>query len=162
MSMRKQDNVIQSQLNSARQSLAKMEKAWGRDHSKLLPVMQNLCDLLFALDRYEEAEQIAWRMLSVSTKNYGHDHKNVSDSLQSIGEICEVQGLALEAERFYLWALSIRDPHRKYMPGEVKTILARLAHLYRDTEQQFKARVIEQRLEKALTNQAQERYVAAV
>ena len=161
--MRKQDQIVESQIEGARQTLSRMEKAWGRNHSKLLSPMQNLCDLLFALGRYDEAEQLGWQMLSISTKTYGHDHPSVANALQVIGEVCEMQGMLLEAERFYLWALSIREKYHGDMPAEVKSILARLVNLYRDTEQQFKQRVIEQRLEKALRSQRRaHRYIKAV
>src|SRR5690242_2875107 len=110
--MQRHDEVTVRQIEAAQRSLDAMEKAWGMTHHRLIDPLQRLADLLFALGEYSEAEQVCWRLLSVATKSFGHSHPAVGSALQMIGEVCEVQGLQLEAERFYLWSLAIRERNK--------------------------------------------------
>lgn len=147
--MQSHDEITIRQLRSAETSLRKMEQAWGVNHIKLIAPLQNYADLLFALGNYAECEQICWRILSISTRSFGDDHVTVARALQLIGEVCEVQGLWLEAERFYLWSWNIRR-NKQGADADLTEIMARLCHLYRSEQQAFKARVIELRLATAL------------
>lgn len=159
--MNRFDEVAVRQVTAAQFSLQKMQKAWGPGHSKLIAPLQNLADLQFALQQYAEAEQNCLRILSIATKNFGQDHGAVAAALQMIGEVCEVQDLYVEAERFYLWSFEILEK-TKTDDDQLTNILSRLAHLYRTMRQPFKARIIEMRLVRALTSKDRRAAKAAV
>lgn len=139
------DEVIERQLMHAERALEQMESAWGRYSKKLVPHMQYLSDLHFALGDYAQAEALGLRLLSVITKNEGYDHPDAAKALRMMGEVCEMENLPLEAERYYLWALEIHQ--RIADRGEdQKLLLARLANLYREHGNSFKSQVIETKL----------------
>lgn len=148
----RRDEVTKRQVELAQHSLEQLQKAWGRDHERLIGPLLKISDLLFAVGMYAEAEQYSLRLLSVATKNFGPDNHAVGSALQMIGEVCEVQDLHIEAERFYLWALSICE-HGSARPGQLTELLARIANLYRTMKQPFKARIIEMKLVRALCSQ---------
>jgi hypothetical protein len=147
------DEIVERQITQAQRALDQMEVAWGRYNKRLIPHMQYLADLLFALEQYNDAEALCLRMLSVVTKNNGYDHPAVASALQMLGEVCEMQGLPIESERYYLWALEVRM-RIKRNDDELKEILARLANLYRSEKHSLKSKAIEMRLSQVLKNPA--------
>lgn len=147
------DAIVERQIAQAQRALEQMESAWGRYNRRLIPHMQYLADLLFALEQFNEAEALCLRLLSVVTKNYGYNHPAVADALQMLGEVCEMQSLPLESERYYLWALEVRM-HIKISEDELKEILARLANLYRSEKHSLKSKAIEMRLSQVLKQSA--------
>jgi hypothetical protein len=147
------DEIVGRQINHSQRTLDQMEAAWGRYNKRLIPHMQSLADLLFALEQYNDAEAIYLRMLSVMTKNHGYNHPAVATALQMLGEVCEMQHLPIEAERYYLWALEVRM-RIKRSDEELKEILARLANLYRSEKSSLKSKAIEMRLSEVLSKPA--------
>jgi hypothetical protein len=145
LAMITQDSIEERQIAYAQRSLDQMEQAWGRYNTRLIPHMQYLADLQFALRQYPEAEAMCLRLLSVVTKNHGYNHPAVASALQMIGEVCEMQNLPLESERYYLWALEVRMQINQ-CNEEFAEILARLANLYRAGENRLKSQVIENKL----------------
>jgi tetratricopeptide (TPR) repeat protein len=139
------DEVTERQIAHAEKALEQMEGAWGRYSRKLIPHMQYLCDLHYALGDYAQAEAIGLRLLSVITKNDGYDSVDAARALQMMGEVCEMECLTVEAERYYLWALQIRL-RLGHSDDDLKILLARLANLYRADGNRFKSRVIETKL----------------
>ncbi len=147
------DFVTASQIASGRKQLMQKECGWGLNSSKLLPHILNLADLYFALGDYVQAEQFYTRHLTISCKAYGNDHANIARCLQMVGEVCEVQGLYIEAEHYYLEALSIRERTRASESDRV-CILSRLLILYRTNHEKLKAKVIEKRLRSCVTSES--------
>jgi hypothetical protein len=143
--MVKQDDIVGRQIAHAQRSLDQMEQAWGRYSNRLVPHMQYLADLQFALGQYADAEAMCLRLLSVVTKNNGYNHPATAAALQMLGEVCEMQNLAAECERYYLYALEVRMKI-KQSDEELTEILARLANLYRAGENRIKSNVIENKL----------------
>lgn len=139
------DEIVERQLQHGLRSLEQMEAAWGRYSSRLVPHMQYLADLYFALGQYSECEAMCLRLLSVVTKNHGSNHPAVAAALQMLGEVCEMQNIPMEAERYYLWALEVRMQIKK-SESELTEILTRLANLYRSSNNTFKTKVIEKKL----------------
>lgn len=143
------DAVTARKIASLRRALAQTEAAWGSCHKKLLVPILNLADLYFALCDYRQAEQLYDRYLSISCKNFGYGHSKTALGLRQVGEIYQVQGLIEDSERMYLWSLSVALTDSKN--DETILTLKRLLGLYREQNQEFKARIIESRLRVQLT-----------
>jgi tetratricopeptide (TPR) repeat protein len=139
------DPVVHAQLQQCQKSIAKIEHAWGRNHQRLLPALKNLADLYFAIEMFAEAEQVYWRYLSITAKEFGDTHPIVAGSLQFIGETFEAQGLFAEAERYYLYALDARRKSGARIEQLVEPY-ARLIHLYRQQREYRKASLTEEQL----------------
>lgn len=154
------DQIADRQINQAQRALEQMETAWGRYNRRLIPHMQYLADLLFALEQFNDAEALCLRLLSVVTKNHGYDHPAVARALQMMGEVCEMQSLPIESERYYLWALEVRM-RIKGNDEELKEILARLANLYRSEKHALKSKAIETRLSQVMNDAVNMRVAAS-
>lgn len=144
-----EDPVIDRQVKQAMDAIAAIELAWGSDHQRLMPALKNLADLYFAVGMYFQSENVYWRYLSITAKNFGDTHPIVAGSLQYIGETFEAQGLFPEAERYYLFALDARRRAESSV-DELVEPFARLINLYRQNGDERKALLVEEQLHSCL------------
>jgi tetratricopeptide (TPR) repeat protein len=92
--------------------------------------LNNLALLYFTQGKYEEAEPLYLRSLSIRESQLGENHPNVAESLNNLAELYRAQGKYAEAEPLYLRSLSIRESQLGENHPDVAQSLNNLAELY--------------------------------
>jgi hypothetical protein len=89
--------------------LAIQEQKLGPKSLPVAVTLIRLADLYFIEEDYVRAEPLYWRALEIRRAILGNSHVDIASTLQSLGELFEVSGRADEAERFYLWAKTMKE-----------------------------------------------------
>jgi tetratricopeptide (TPR) repeat protein len=92
-----------------RRALAIREKAWGPDHSDLVPTLDALAWVCYAERKFAEAEPLYWRSLVIWEKAVGADHTTVATALDNLAGVYDAEEMFDKAEPLYRRALFIRE-----------------------------------------------------
>lgn len=88
---------------------------------------------LQAAGRYNEALDQAQRVLQMSRKLFGGQHRETAMSLDGIGSILRKMGKYGQSEQYFQQALQITRQQRQEQPYDYAAALQNLAGLYRET-----------------------------
>jgi CHAT domain-containing protein/Flp pilus assembly protein TadD len=111
-------------------SLAIREKALGRDHPNVAPVLNNLAAMYRNQGRHADAEPLSQRSLAIAERAFGRDHPNVATALNNLAELYRSQGRYADAEPLYQRSLAIREKALGRDHPDVATALNNLGLLY--------------------------------
>ena len=75
--------------------------------------LDNLANVYLRQGKYEQAEPLYQRSLSIKEKNLGPDHPSLTFTLNPLAELYRAQGKHETAEHFYQRALTIREKARR-------------------------------------------------
>jgi tetratricopeptide (TPR) repeat protein len=90
----------------------------------------SLAELYRPMGRYQEAEELLNRSLTIRTKNLGRSHPDIARNLNDLAVIYEAQGQYNAAEPLYIEALKIRKEQLGDRHPDTATSLNNLAELY--------------------------------
>jgi tetratricopeptide (TPR) repeat protein len=121
-----QDNGIQLFL----ESIDIYKKLNGPMYLFLLRPLGDLAKQYFYNEDYENAERYYRWNLKINEFHYGKEHINTALSLNNVGAILTKQGKNIEAEPFYLRALSIREKNLDPLDSEIGISVFNLGTLY--------------------------------
>jgi tetratricopeptide (TPR) repeat protein len=89
--------------------VALAEQSYGPDHPKLASALNNLAVLYEEQGRYEDAESLKKRALTIGEKAWGPDHPVVANYLNNLAFNYANQSRYAEAEPLYKRALTIGE-----------------------------------------------------
>jgi len=104
----------------------------GNEDDQFAFSLNQLALLYFTQGKYNEAELLMARSLSIYENQLGGDHPHVATSFNNLAEIYYYQGKYNEAETLYLRSLSIREKQLGENHPDVAISLNNLAGLYLD------------------------------
>ncbi|BAS56476.1 kinesin light chain [Leptolyngbya boryana NIES-2135] len=125
-SLIRESTMMIAHLQEAMERLARPEQALD-----LATCLNWLAELYYAQGRYEEAEPLYVRSLSIHEQQLGADHLDVANSFNNLALLYKEQGRYEEAEPLYVRSLSIREQQLGTDHLDVATSLNNLAVLYR-------------------------------
>jgi tetratricopeptide (TPR) repeat protein len=126
----------------------------GPAHPRLAKALRTLGDVLVSRGRYDEADAMMQRALTMQEQLLGPDHEEVSHTLSDMGMSCIRQGNYRRAKGLLKRAVAIAELHvvPNQYPGSLSRALGCLANVYYHLEENALAQSIaEQAL--ALTEQ---------
>ncbi|KUM57952.1 hypothetical protein ACN42_g9214 [Penicillium freii] len=92
-----------------KRALEGYEKAWGREHTSTLDIVNNLGVLYRDQGRLQEAEAMYERALEGYEKAWGREHTSTLDTVNNLGLLYRDQGRLQEAEAIYERALEGKE-----------------------------------------------------
>jgi tetratricopeptide (TPR) repeat protein len=104
----------------------------GNEDHQFAFSLNQLATLYRSQGKYNEAEPLYLRSLSISEKQLGENHPDVATSLNNLAELYRNRGKYEEAEPLYLRSLSIREKQLGEDHPHVAASLNNLAELYRN------------------------------
>jgi len=110
--------------------VAEMVKELGQIEVQTASSLNNLAALYESMGRYEEAEPLYVRSLSIWEQQLGADHPSTATSLNNLAALYESMGRYAEAEPLYVRSLSIREQQLGAYHPDTATSLNNLAALY--------------------------------
>ena len=103
----------------------------GNEDPQFAFSLNQLALLYISQGKYNEAETLLLRSLSIMEKELGENHPHVATSLNNLAELYHSQGKYNEAEPFFLRSLSIYENQLGENHPDVANSLNNLAGLYR-------------------------------
>lgn len=119
--------------------------SYGEDDDVLIAPLTSLGTILYAMERYADAESALKRALAIEQRLHGKDRTTSARILISLGDIRLVEGRHIEAESLYRQAEAIPDEPAPGQPSMTLVARKRLATLLRATDRPADAAVIEGR-----------------
>jgi len=92
----------------AREALNLGELEYSLNHPKLVPLLDNLANLIRLSAKYEEAEVLFRRALEIRERTFGRDHPEVAIGLDNLGKLLTMHDRYDEAEAYYERAMALR------------------------------------------------------
>ena len=102
----------------------------GNEDDQFALSLNGLASLYYSQGKYNEAEPLYQRSLSITEKQLGENHPEVATSLNNLAGLYKDQGKYNEAEPLYRRSLSIMENQLGESHPAVATILNNLAVLY--------------------------------
>ena len=115
------------------------------DDSALWDTVKRLATMYESLERVTEAKEVYKRFLVLQESELGKDALPVASTLIQIGRLARMRSAYDESEKSFQRALSIRIQHLGQDNDELPEILDEYVALLRDTEQPYKADLMEER-----------------
>ena len=85
------------------------EKAYGKENTRLVDVLENLGEVLHAEGKVGAAEEVYARAIAIVEKSFGPDDPKLAMSLQQLAELKTEDGNYVDAEKLYRRALQIDE-----------------------------------------------------
>ena len=111
----------------------------GADHPDTAADVAALAALLDGQGKYDEAEPLYRRALSVFERAYGPEHYEVAVNLNNLAALCHATGRAEEAEALYLRSLAIKEKLLGAQHPDVGVTLNNLAVFYKSRQRYAEA-----------------------
>ena len=115
------------------------------DDPALWETVRRLAAMYESQQQLTEAKEIYKRFFSLQESGMGHDALPLASTLVQVGRLARMRGAYDEAEKAFQRALSIRIQHLGQDNEELPEILDEYVALMRDTEQPYKADLMEER-----------------
>ncbi len=115
------------------------------DHPHVATQLNNLAEAYRQKGRYNDAEPLHKRALSIREQQLGTDHPHVAHSLNNIALLYQSQGRYGESEPLYRHALLIQEQQLGVNHPDVANSLNNLAELYRSQERYTEAEPLYER-----------------
>ena len=97
-----------------RQLIELREQAFGPDHPDVATALHILAARYHLVRRYDQAETLYNRALSIRTESLGHDHPSTVECLEDLGDLWRDRGDRTHAASAYeLALLAVTDPERR-------------------------------------------------
>ncbi len=111
-------NAINKKIIELRQRLAKEEKAYGKEHPRVIATVYEIANWCKSDSRWKEATPLFARVLAAQTKNPKLLRHKVS-TLSDIADMYSMQGMPEKAEPYFKEAMDIME---KNFPNEKLTL----------------------------------------
>ena len=108
------------------------------DHPHIATQLNNLAEAYRQKERYNEAEPLHKRALSIREQQLGIDHPHVAQSLNNLALLYQSQGRSIEAEPLYQRLLSMREQLLSSNHSDAEMILNNLECLYQSQDRYVK------------------------
>jgi TonB family protein len=109
--------------------LLSMKRSKGEDHPEVATVLASLAAVRQALGRYEAAEQLWRRVLSIRERTLAPNHFSLATSLEHLAETCSARGKVREALQLLQRAYTIRETTLGVDHPSLRTSRERIADL---------------------------------
>jgi TonB family protein len=123
----------------ARRALELKERAMGREHEALSPLLMNLAMIHRAKGSYHEADGLLWRALKIDEKKLGKEHPNLYPLLLNYAWIRYAQGFTGDAENIFKRCVLIKEKQSGPEHPDVAEPLYYLASFYQKDGKPAKA-----------------------
>jgi tetratricopeptide (TPR) repeat protein len=110
------------------------ERALGPDHPDVAADVAALAALLDGQGKYDEAEKLYRRALTVFERVYGTEHYEIAVTLNNLAAIYHARGESEEAEELYQRALSIKEKALGTDHPDIAMTLNNLAVFYKSQQ----------------------------
>lgn len=126
--------------------IEELEVLWGPSSHRLIPELERLAHLLFAAERFIEAEQSYWRLLQLQHVCLGDQNLEVARIMSRLGELYFVQQIYGPAAQLYQTAAVILEKCEAYGEPLYETVLCQWLWTCRLQDCNQQASLIEARL----------------
>jgi len=111
------------------QRLLAAKRSKGEDHPEVATVLASLATVRQALGRYEAAEQLWRRVLSIRERTLAPNHFSLATAFEHLAETCAARGKVSEALQLFQRALTIRELSLGADHASLRTSRERIADL---------------------------------